>query len=107
VRQREVVFAPEAPDDPWRLYEAITAAAGMSIALAYIERIETYCLGFDLASERGHLRDDIRAGLRIVGFERRVTIAFSVDDARVTILRVFYAAGIWKARFDDLRGWSR
>jgi toxin ParE1/3/4 len=71
----------------------------MSIALAYIERIETYCLGFDLAAERGHLRDDIRPGLRIVGFERRVTIAFSVDDARVTILRVFYGGRDWESAF--------
>jgi toxin ParE1/3/4 len=79
VRRREVVFAPEARGDLWRLYERIATVAGVSIALAYIERIETYCLGFDLASERGYLRDDIRPGLRIVGFERCVTIAFSVD----------------------------
>jgi toxin ParE1/3/4 len=71
VRRREVVFAPEARDDLLRLYERIATAADISVALAYIERIETYCLGFDLASERGHARDDIRPGLRIVGFERR------------------------------------
>jgi plasmid stabilization system protein ParE len=41
VKRREVVFAPEARDDLWRLYEGIATAAGMSIALAYIERIET------------------------------------------------------------------
>jgi len=38
-------------------------------ALAYVERLEGYCLGFDLASERGHRRDDIREGLRTVGFD--------------------------------------
>jgi len=88
VRQREVVFAPEARDDLWRIYD-----------LAYIERIETYCLGFDFASERGRLRDDIRPGLRIVGFERRVTVAFSVDDGRVTILRLFYGGRAWEDTF--------
>jgi toxin ParE1/3/4 len=99
VRRREIVFSPEARDDLWRLYERIATAAGMSIALSYIERIETYCLGFDLVSERGHMRDDIRPGLRIVGFERRVTIAFSVDDGRVTILRVFYGGQDWENAF--------
>ena len=96
MRRRGVVFAPEARDDLLRLYESIAKAAGVSVALAYIERMETYCLGFDIASERGHTRDDIRAGLRIVGFERRVTVAFSVEDARLTILRVLYGGQNWE-----------
>lgn len=35
-------------------------------------------------------RDDLQAGLRIVGFERRVTIAFHVGPTTVTIDRVLY-----------------
>jgi len=35
-------------------------------------------------------------GLRVVGFERRVTIAFEVDDERVTILRIFYGGVDWE-----------
>jgi toxin ParE1/3/4 len=35
-------------------------------------------------------RDDIRPGLRVVGFERRGAIAFQVDDRRVTIPRILY-----------------
>ena len=60
-----------------------------------IERLETYILGFDFASERGHLREDIRPGLRIVGFENRITIAFFVEDDRVVILRIFYGGQNW------------
>jgi toxin ParE1/3/4 len=59
--------------------------------MGYIERIESYCLGLDLGGERGTRRDDIRPGLRIVGFERRVTIAFHVDRRTVTINRIVYA----------------
>jgi toxin ParE1/3/4 len=99
VKRREVVFAPEARDDLLRTYEKIADAAGAHIALSYIERIEAHCLGFDFASERGHLRDDIRAGLRIVGFERRVTIAFTVDEQSVTILRLFYGGQNWEGAF--------
>jgi toxin ParE1/3/4 len=40
--------------------------------------------------ERGRRRDDLRRGLRIVGFGRRVTIAFHVADDRITIDRILY-----------------
>jgi toxin ParE1/3/4 len=49
-----------------------------------------------LPSERGHRRDDIRPRLRVVGFERRVTIAFTVSAEAVTILRVFYDGRDWE-----------
>jgi toxin ParE1/3/4 len=39
---------------------------------------------------------DIRQGLRVVGFERRVKIAFLVDDDRVTILRMFPGGKDWE-----------
>jgi toxin ParE1/3/4 len=96
LRRRDVVFAPEAVDDLVRLYEWIANAAGPDTAMAYVERLEAYCLGFDLASERGTLRGDVRPGLRIVGFERRITIAFVVDDQSVTVLRLFYGGRDWE-----------
>jgi plasmid stabilization system protein ParE len=39
---------------------------------------------------RGMKRDDIRKGLRTVGYKRRVTIAFSIEDGIVVIHGVFY-----------------
>jgi toxin ParE1/3/4 len=90
------VFTPEARNDLFEIYDWIAAKASPQIAITYIDRIEAYCLGFELASERGHRRDDISPGLRIVGFERRVTIAFAVDDDRVTILRLFYGGQNWE-----------
>jgi toxin ParE1/3/4 len=71
-------------------YDYIAAHSSPARAIAYIGRLEKYCLGFELSSERGTRRDDIRPELRTVGFERRVTIAFHVDAKRVTIDRVFY-----------------
>jgi len=96
VRRREIVFAPEAQEDLIALFDWISAAAGERAATTYIKRLEAYCLSFDLASERGRRRDDIRDGLRVIGFERRVTIAFHVDDDRVTILRLFYRGQNWE-----------
>lgn len=43
------------------------------------------------------MRDDIAVGFRIIGFERRVTIAFVVRDDRVEIERVFYGGQDWEA----------
>ncbi len=99
MKHRRVVFTPEARNDLFEIYDWIAAKAGSQIAISYIERIETYCLGFELASERGHRCDEISHGLRIVGFERRVTIAFAVDDDRVTILRLFYGGQSWEDKF--------
>jgi len=39
---------------------------------------------------RGAGRDDLRPGLRILGFERRTVIALQVTADTVTILRILY-----------------
>ena len=40
--------------------------------------------------DRGNRRDDLRPGLRILGFERRAVITFQITANTVTILRVLY-----------------
>lgn len=97
MRRREIVFSPEARDDILQIYDWIEERTDPGVALAYVERLEVYCRGFDLASERGRCRDDVRPGLRVVGFERRVTIAFLAEEERVTILRLFYGGKDWEA----------
>jgi toxin ParE1/3/4 len=39
---------------------------------------------------RGTSREDLRPGLRVMGFERRVLIAFQVATDSVAILRILY-----------------
>jgi toxin ParE1/3/4 len=90
VESRKVILTPEDVSDLESLYEYIAAGSGSARAISYIERIGDYCARFDLVAERGTRRDDIRPGLRIVGFERRVTIAFHVDPTTVTIDRILY-----------------
>jgi toxin ParE1/3/4 len=86
----EVVFAPEAQADLLDLYETIAREGGGDRALAYIERIQAACLRLAAFPERGTRRDHLRPGLRVIGFERRVAIAFHVGAERVTIDRVLY-----------------
>jgi toxin ParE1/3/4 len=97
VKERIVLFSPEARNDLIALYDWIARAANPDIALSYVERIEAFCSRLSFASQRGHRRDDVRPGLRIVGFERRVTVAFTVEDSRVVILRLFYGGRNWEA----------
>lgn len=95
MKRRAVIIAPEARDDLVRLYDWIADATSPVIALGYIDRIEEHLNGFDVASERGARRDDVRPGLRVTGFERRVAIAFAADADRVTILRILYGGQDW------------
>jgi len=67
--------------------------------MGYVDRVEAFCQKLRVGSERGHLRNDIRSGLRIVGFERRLTIAFMVDNESVIILRIFSAGRNWETTF--------
>lgn len=89
--KRRVFFSPEAAADLFSLYAYIAKQSGAVRAIGYIQRIEAHCTGFDLSGERGTKRDDLRPGLRITGFERRVTIAFHVDPTSVIIDRILYA----------------
>lgn len=100
--RRVVVFSPEARDDLLALYDWIANEASPETAVSYIGRVERFISGFETAAERGTRRDNIRPGLRTIGFERRLTIAFIVGE-RVTILRVFYAGHEWEVELGQQR----
>jgi len=85
-----ITFRPQAEADLFELYRYIAERAGHAIAGQYIDRIEAACLSLENTPIRGTRRDDIRPGLRIVGFERRATIAFKVVGREVVIIRIFY-----------------
>jgi toxin ParE1/3/4 len=91
VRNHRITFRPSAERDLLRLYEYIANEASIERAGSFIERIEEACLSLQTSPERGTRRDDIRPGLRTMGFERRATIVFQVRGREVVIVRVFYA----------------
>ena len=72
------------------LYRYIAEDSGLAIAGSYIDRIEAACLALVTFPKRGIRQDDIRLGLRTMGFERRATIVFQVTATEVTIVRIFY-----------------
>lgn len=104
MKPRRVVLSPEAADDLAGIYDWVSERASPRVAIGYLHRLERYLQGMSAGSERGRLRPDIRPGLRTVGFERRLTIAFVVDDEAVTILRVFGPGRAWEDELDDSDG---
>lgn len=90
MKKFKVSFRPLAEADLFGLYRHIAAEAGHDVAGAYIDRIEVACLSLRTAPERGTRRDDIRPGLRTIGFERRATIVFQVKTNEVVIVRILY-----------------
>lgn len=85
-----VVFRPLAEDDLGELYVYIAQNSSSDRADNYLARIEATCLALADFPHRGMRRDDLFPGLRVIGFERRVSIAFVVDGTKVRILRIFY-----------------
>ena len=86
----KVYFRPQAEADLSALYKYIASEAGVAVAGGYIDRIEAACMKLATFPERGTRRDDILPGLRTIGFEKRVTIAFLVLKTRVVIVTIAY-----------------
>lgn len=96
----KVVFRPQAEADLIGLYEYIAERSGHRIAGGYIDRIEEACMALATFPKRGRRRDDVLPGLRTIGFERRVTIAFRVLESQVEIVTIAYAGRNFE---DDLK----
>ncbi|WP_366511757.1 type II toxin-antitoxin system RelE/ParE family toxin [Mesorhizobium sp.] len=76
MKRRAVIYALEAVGDLDRIYDIIAEASSAITADRYDQRIRAFCERLEYGSERGTRRDDVRQELRIIGFGRRVTIAF-------------------------------
>ncbi|MGW9550746.1 type II toxin-antitoxin system RelE/ParE family toxin [Citricoccus zhacaiensis] len=87
-----VGFSPEATVHLEDLRDYIAANASWAIADGYIEDILSMCMSLDVLPYRGAQRDDIRPGLRTLGFRRRAVIAFRISEKsrQVDILGVYY-----------------
>nr|WP_250809678.1 type II toxin-antitoxin system RelE/ParE family toxin [Neorhizobium tomejilense] len=85
-----VILSLEARVDLADLFDYLSGKTGDDFARAYIRRIMDHCNGFSTFPKRGTLRNDIEPGLRLVGYRRKATIAFRVDENTVTIARILY-----------------
>ncbi len=94
-----VIYSPKAQSQLSNIFEFISAKASEEIAAKFVTSIIDYCDGFETFPERGLLRDDLRNGLRIIGYKKRVTIAFYVDEINVVILGIYYGGQDFEGDF--------
>jgi plasmid stabilization system protein ParE len=102
-----VVFSPEAEEQLVALHRYIASVASPEIAVKYTEGIVRHCESLQTSPYRGIARDDIRRGLRLTNYKKRVVIAFDVTVDTVSIIGVFYGGQDYETILETLeRGTS-
>lgn len=96
-----VAFTPEAQEQLLELYRYIAAAASPVTPERYISAIITYCEEFRTFPHRGIRQDDIREGLRVTNYRKRVVIAFDVDAEQVPVIGIFYGGQDYETVLQD------
>lgn len=96
-----VRFAPEALSQLAELEIHIAGAGSPTVASRYVDSIVDYCENLETFPHRGTRREDIRPGLRTLGYRRRVTILIEVADDTVNIIGVFYGGQDYEAALQD------
>ncbi len=97
MKRRQIIYTADAATDLETIYDTVAEAADTVVAAQYDRRLREFCEGLAYGAERGSLRDDIRPHLRVIGFERRISVAFAVEGDRVVILRLFYGSRDWNS----------
>ncbi|CAN5221863.1 hypothetical protein BH09ACT1_BH09ACT1_17940 [soil metagenome] len=85
-----VVFSQEALEQLEELYDFISDAGSPHNAADYTESIVSFCESLADFPLQGTARDDLRPGLRIIGYRKRVVIAFAIVTDAVAIVGILY-----------------
>jgi toxin ParE1/3/4 len=89
-----VELSPAALKDLKRLLRYIARRATLPTAEGYVSRITDTCHALETFPHRGTARPDLAPDVRIIGFERRVTIVFRVlTKHHLVIVEGFFYAG--------------
>ncbi|MEQ1952882.1 type II toxin-antitoxin system RelE/ParE family toxin [Mesorhizobium sp. CN2-181] len=97
----KVIFTPLAERQIGDLHNYIETRASTAIADGFAGRIVDFCMRLTHFPKRGTARDDILPGLRTIGMDRRVTIAFMVLPEQVLIEGIFYGGQDFESRLRD------
>ncbi|MCD2171385.1 type II toxin-antitoxin system RelE/ParE family toxin [Rhizobium sp. C4] len=87
--KHRVVLSSSAVSDVNEIFDYILAEAGERIARDYIGRMRDFLQRLELFPHRGTVINN-DSNMRSVGYERRATVIFRVENGQVTILRVFH-----------------
>jgi toxin ParE1/3/4 len=102
-RRYEVIFDHAAQQDLNAIFNYIEDRAGSAIAENFSTKLYQHCCRLEHTPERGTRRDDLRRGLRTIGYRRRATVLFEVDHtlSRVIILGIYYGGRNYEDDFSE------
>jgi toxin ParE1/3/4 len=86
----QVEFSPSAETQLHHLEDYLAERFYPGNAERFVKRLVRACHRLALAPHRGKRLDQIRPGIRMVGFERRVSIYFKLEGEKVFILGLFF-----------------
>lgn len=92
-----VTFRPAAEADLNGLFDHLSREASPRLAGDYVRRVHAACVGLETFPHQGAPRDDLGPGVRLLGFERRIAVAYAVTGEEVEILGVFYGGRDFEA----------
>ena len=107
MKRLEVLYGPDSPLEIALLEEwLVLNGAGFSTIDNYIKRLRNKCEAIGDLPYAGQRRDDLFPGLRTVGFEKRVLIAYRVHHDHVEIMNIFSYGRDYEAFYldDDKQG---
>ena len=96
-----VVYSQRAEAQLMDLLEHIALAANPEIAVRYVDASVDQCDRLSTFPRRGTRRDDLWPGLRVMGFRRRLSIAFVVEEKTVTVHGIFYGGRSLETAFEE------
>ena len=99
----KVVFSRRSQAQLLALNERLAMLAGTTIADSYTDAIAEFCHSLTTFPQRGMRRDDLRPGLRVTNYRKRVVIAFAVDvdSEHVAILAIFHGGQDYEAAMSE------
>lgn len=91
-----LIYSAETAGDLEAIYRHI-APDSPAAADRFVRGIEARCEALCETPQLGVARPDLREGVRVFSFRRRVAIAYRIEDEAVLILRVFYGGQDYEA----------
>jgi toxin ParE1/3/4 len=102
-RPYTVIFDAAARQDLKDIFDYINERAGSVVAERFTTALYQHCASLGHTPERGTRRDELRPGLRTMGYRRRATILFRVNRSNRTVVihGIYYGGRSYTRDYPD------
>lgn len=101
--RHDVIWQPEARSDLYAISDWVADQSDSETALGYVARIEAFVARLERFPNRGTARASMPKGMRTVTFERRIIVAYDVQESLVRILSLIGTARDFRLAFKNDR----